>query len=322
MTIYFPFVYKPDSGGDYVNLDHIETLNRLGVSAKVLYCGADKSYLKDFSPDVPLVINGEVDILPDDIIVTSEGHRFIYNAFNTGAPRVIMHNQNPFTTRYGFDSSRHINAHSLERIIVPSGYTGRKLEEMGVKKPTHIIYPYVPDYFQPAEKSKKPIKIAYSARKRRAEPPILLFYFRSVFNLPDHVEFINLEGIDRKSVAKYLSECAIFASFAEREAMGLMALEAMASGCHVVGYSGYTDLEKHEIINDSNGDWVGEGEYLKFAQKLCDAIDLFLSGAPNPKVEAGLKLVNSRFRKPHFEQDLKAAYEQILGQKLPLENKE
>lgn len=98
-----------------------------------------------------------------------------------------------------------------------------------------------------------------------------------------------------------------------------MILEAMASGCHIVGYSGYTDLDKHEIINDDYGDWVGEGEYLQFAQKLCNAIELFLArkeGEPNPKIEAGLKLVNSRFRQPYFERNVKDVYQHILGRTL------
>lgn len=317
MTIYFSFVYKPYTGGDYVNLDHIRTLNNLGVDAKVLFCSEDLSQISDFERDIPLVSISSIQINPDDIIITSEGHRFIYEAFNTGAPRVIMHCQNPFTTRYGFDSSHHLNAHCLERIIVPSEYTARKLREIGINKQTNVIYPYIPDYFQPAEKSKQPIKIAYSGRKRGAEPPILLFYFRSIFKLPNPVEFINMQNVERHLVAKCLSECAIFASFAEREAMGLMVLEAMASGCHIVGYSGYTDLEKHEIINDDYGDWVGEGEYLQFAQKLCDAVELFLSGEVDHKVEAGLHLVNTRFRKTHFEQNLKVVYEQILDKALP-----
>lgn len=33
-----------------------------------------------------------------------------------------------------------------------------------------------------------------------------------------------------------------------------MALEAMASGCHVVGFSGHSDTIDNFVFNDENGD--------------------------------------------------------------------
>lgn len=117
MTIYFPFGYKPVSGGDYVNLDHIRTLNRLGIEAKVLFCGEDRSYIQDFEEDIPLIDYDFARLNDNDIIITSECHRPIYKKYHTGSPRVIMHNQNPFLTYYGFTSSRQINEQVLSGLL-------------------------------------------------------------------------------------------------------------------------------------------------------------------------------------------------------------
>ncbi|WP_418146104.1 glycosyltransferase [Actinobacillus pleuropneumoniae] len=315
LNVYFCFVNRPCTGGDFVNLDHVRTLRKLGINASILLAGNQSEEIVNSFGSLPVVIlNEEIEFSSQDIFIVPEVMQVLYDLASkmTVFPRMIMHNQNPFYTGYGFLSAQHINEHRLERIIVPSSYTKYKLQEIGVTKPIDIIHPYIPDYFKPAEKQREVIQIAFSRRKRSAEFDIFKFYFLSLYSHKHSVNFVNIQGLIREEVAKVMSEAAIFISFAERESLGLMTLEAMASGCHVIGFSGYTDIYNNEVIDDSVGDWIGEGEYTLFAQKVCQAIDDFVNEKMNPKIENGLRLVEQRFRIRHFEQGVKRVYGNIF----------
>ena len=316
LNVYFCFVNRPCTGGDLVNLDHIRALRKFGVNAGILLIRNQSDEIIESFGTLPVVLlNENIEFYPQDIFIVPEVMQELYDLANqtTVFPRMIMHNQNPFYTGYGFLSASHINEHRLERIIVPSVYTKYKLRDIGVTKPIDVIHPYIPDYFKPAEKQREVIQIAFSRRKRADEFDIFRFYFLSLYSHRYSVNFVNIQGLTREEVAKVMSESAIFISFAERESLGLMALEAMASGCHVVGFSGYTDMYNNEIIDDTVGDWVGEGEYKLFAQKVCQAIEDFANAKENPKIENGLRLIEERFRAHHFEQDIKRVYSNILG---------
>ncbi|VTR57204.1 glycosyltransferase [Actinobacillus pleuropneumoniae] len=76
-------------------------------------------------------------------------------------PRMIMHNQNPFYTGYGFLSAQHINEHRLERIIVPSSYTKYKLQEIGVTKPIDIIHLISPIILNLRKSNEKSFKLHF-----------------------------------------------------------------------------------------------------------------------------------------------------------------
>jgi glycosyltransferase involved in cell wall biosynthesis len=106
-----------------------------------------------------------------------------------------------------------------------------------------------------------------------------------------------------------MAQSAVYAAFPRLEGLGLMSLEAMASGCHVVGYVGNGGVE---YATDDNGMWVEEGDHNAFAAKLKEACDLVLSKAPNRYVENGIATAR-RYSQEAFDQQLKDAYMQIMG---------
>lgn len=306
ITFYFPFGHPPTFGGDFVNLEHIRALNKHGFSAKVLLMkNQTPQIIEAFPKDIPVILfESGMSLNAHDIFVLSEGIRVMYNKLSqTNAFHVVVHNQNPFYTHIGMDSAHDINRYRITKII----------------KPMAVISPYIPEYFKPAEKSNEEIRIAYSRRKREEESKILLFYLRSLYRGKKALHIRNLTNYKREEVAEEMSKAHIYASFAERESLGLMALEAMASGCHVVGFSGFTDFENQDVFNEENGDWVKEGEYKKFAEKLIEAIEQIENNTPSPKIENGLALVNSRFRQDRFEQEVVRVYQDILDNLPPLE---
>lgn len=261
-------------------------------------------------PDIP-VVKFEPDFVfnSQDLFISDEWCRFVFDgSIHFPKENIILHNQLPSVTYYVFDSIHQLNAHPFKYILAPSDYAKNMLLEMGVNKSTHTIYPAIPEYFYPQEKSKERIKLAFSSRKRGNDFNTLAFYIRSMYKGNKSLLIVNLDNMSRENVAKEMRDTAIYLSMAKQESLGLMALEAMACGCHVVGFTGYPDNAHQDLLNNENGDWVNEGDYYTFAKKVCEAIDLFQSGETNPKVQNGLRLIENQFRQEHFEEALLRFY--------------
>lgn len=56
-------------------------------------------------------------------------------------------------------------------------------------------------------------------------------------------EVVRIDGRSEIDVAAALRSCPVFLSFSEREGLGLPPLEALASGCQVVGFDGFAGRE-------------------------------------------------------------------------------
>lgn len=320
-TIYYLFINLPCTGGDYVNIEHIKLLNQIGIPAKVLFFNQFFEHTSKHPEMVnefgcPAVLfDDNFTFNEQDIFIAGEVQGFFFNLHElNGIPlkNVIMHNQNPFLSHHGFNSSIGINQHFLKTIIVPSHYAKYKLEEMGVKKDFKVVYPYIPAYFKPAKKQRDPIKIVFSARKRQEEVNIMLFYLNSLYKSKHRIQLVNLEGLSREQVAEEMSDSAIFMSFAERESCGLMLLEAMASSCHVIGFSGYPSIIESHLLDDKYGDFINDMEYRKFAEKVIEAIDLFASNEISPKVQAAQEFIEKQFRYSHFKESFQLVAKELF----------
>jgi hypothetical protein len=304
-TIYYGFSDVPRTGGDYVSVDHVAGLNRLGFNAKAFYGAPDGGYQKY---TVPVARLGTA-FQPDDIMVLGENHNF--EQLRAIPCLKVMHNQNPYMTFFGVASVAALNAYPLAHILVPSDFCAAKLREMGVAKAIHRIRLALPGTFASAGKK---LRIAYSPAKRGIEAGFLPFYFGGVAPEYAHVPWVKLQGLSREACAAILADSAIYAALPLLESLGLMSLEAMASGCDVVGYTGHGGAE---YANAENGDWIDDGDHADFAAKLRQACRLFESGAANPKIVAA-RVTAARFNQGNFEAELASAWQNILGDKAGL----
>jgi len=98
--------------------------------------------------------------------------------------------------------------------------------------------------FKPARKEQI---IAFMPRKRRDEVTSIVQALRRKRDLQTWT-FQAIEGKTERETADILSRAAIFISSSNREGFGLPPAEAMASGCHVVGFTG--DGGKEYMSND------------------------------------------------------------------------
>ncbi len=304
-TIYYGFAQPPATGGDFVSLDHIRALNRMGYDAKAYYGAFDDGHAKF---DVPVVRPG-IAFRSDDVLVIGEVHSFEAARVIPGIK--VMHNQGPYLLQFGIEGIAALNAYPLTHILVPSDFAAGKLVEMGVKKAIHRVHPALPSYFAPKSKKRQ---IAYSPNKRALEASFLPVYFRGVAPQYADVPWVKLQGLTREAAAAVMAESAVYATLPFLEGLGLMSLEAMASGCHVVGYTGNGGTE---YATPENGDWIAENDHRDFAAKLCAALALFDSGAQSPKIEPG-RVTAAGFNQLNFEAELLSAWKNILGDKAGL----
>jgi hypothetical protein len=304
-TIYFGFSLPPVTGGDFVSLDHIAGLIRMGFDARVFYGAADNGYTQF---NLPVARVGTA-FQPDDIMVLGENHSF---AAARAIPAVkVMHNQNPYLTFYGIESVAELNAYPLAHVLVSSGFGAAKLVEMGVSKVIHRVRPALPEYFAPGAKT---LQIAYAPSKREMEASFLKGYFRALAPEYAQVPWVVLSGLSRSACAEAMAGAAVYAALPLLESLGLMSLEAMASGCHVVGYTGHGGAE---YASAENGDWIADGDHADFAAKLRAACRLHEVGAANSKIAAG-RATAAQYNLSNFEAELSVAWLAILGDKAGL----
>jgi hypothetical protein len=301
-TVYFPFFVPPATGGDFIAIDHITTLNRLGFAAKALYLRNDRGYLQFSVP----VVSGDVRLNEHDIVVIGEIHKHLFDRIRPMNCIKVLHNQNPFYTFMGFDSVPQLNEYPLAYVLTTSSYTKKLLHGLGVSKPILVVRPFIPAYFSPGEKV---LQIAYTTYKRGFEPSFVIGAFKSRRPELAHIPWVELRNMTRPECARIMAQSAIYAAFPLLEGLGLMNLEAMASGCQIVGYTGSGGIE---YATHENGVWIEEGDHEAFVLGLKEACELFSAKARNPYIENGISTAR-RYSQEAFEQQVRDAYLQIMG---------
>lgn len=301
-TIYFPFFVPPITGGDFITVEHIAGLNRMGFDARALYLNSDLGYLQF---DVPIV-QAPITFQGSDIIVIGEIHKKLFDQLRGANGRKVLHNQAPYYTFAGFDSIKQLNDYPLECVITSSDFAKSILLNMGVTRPIYRIRPFIPSFFVPG---KKTLQIAFSPDKRPQESWFLRGYFQAKYSDLAHIPWIPLTRLSRAACAQILAQSAVYAAFPLLEGLGLMNLEAMAAGCLVVGYTGHGGSE---YATKDNGIWIEDGNHEEFARKLGHACELVQSAPLNGYVENALATAHN-YSLENFEKQLKEAYLAIMG---------
>lgn len=282
--IYYFGYPTPTTGGDFVNIDHVLALNKLGFSAKIIYDGNHPMSSK--LPENSLPIQS-INFQEDDYFVIPENDYQLLEFAHSLKSKLVIHNQNNYYFFNAVNSVLGLEDKRFDTIICPSDISAKMLVDAGYRGEVAVIKPYLPSYFSPQEKK---LNIAFSPRKLPIQSRALLTTFRSMFPNYLDVQWVAIENMDRENVAKLLSESAIYASFSNLESLGLSTLEAMKCGCIVVGDHGGGGSE---YANKENGFWVRADELIPYSRKISDAIELFKKfGAENAISTAAIKSAN------------------------------
>lgn len=126
------------------------------------------------------------------------------------------------------------------------------------------VVPYAVDgaVFRPAAKR---LAIAYVPRKLPFEAEFIKTAFQRKFPAWRGVPWLAIDGMTEARTAEILSEAAVFLALGHRDSFGLPAIEAMASGCAVVGFHGTGGLE---FATADNGQWFHSDQLLECVEAL------------------------------------------------------
>lgn len=164
----------------------------------------------------------------------------------------------------------------------------------------------IEDYFVPRVKEKR---IALMPRRRREDLIGAVQLVRRSGRLGDW-QVVLIDGMTQEEVAAELGRAAIFLFGAEREGLGLPGAEAMAAGCHVIGFTG--DGAK-EYLREDTGTVVLDSDVVGMCEATLASMALFEEdrAAWQARVERGRALVRSRYGAVQVRAGLHAAFEEI-----------
>lgn len=166
--------------------------------------------------------------------------------------------------------------------------------------PNLSLFPYR------AEKAKV---VSYMPRKRRVEARIIHAALERRGKLNGY-RLQPVDGMTQERVAEILGESRIFISLLHEEALGFPAMEAMAAGCIVVGYTGFGT---REYFTDKTGIVTEEGDTAGLVEAVEAAIAEYEADpARLDRVRAeGARVVRSTYDEALFREELRRAWRML-----------
>jgi glycosyltransferase involved in cell wall biosynthesis len=306
-AIYYCTRRGANSGGEAVNEDHVLALRAMGYRAYLFYI--EDTPIGHFASRAPVLRAGKSMVFaPKDVLVVPEPWRFHIDGFASMDVKKIMHCQNPYYLFNGVDDVSQIAKKGISAVITCSDYTSGLMQRAGYEGALQTIQPALSGLFKNTREKK--LQIAYMPRKREFETSFVKGLFKSIYPELREIPWVPIHNMSLEDCARTLDESAIFAAFSYIEGLGLPPLEAMASGCVVVGFNG---LGGSDYSTPHNGFWINEGDHFGFAHALAEG----LRAATNPSWHATLlqqgAATAARYSNEQFTSDLGRFWESYLG---------
>jgi hypothetical protein len=295
---------KP-AGGIRVQYRAVDSLNEAGIPAAIVHRRAGFA-CSWFAHETRIVPAADVVVGRRDVIVVPE----VYGPSIADLPdgvRQVIFNQNAYLTLDSLSAglaatAPYLDNADLAAVVVVSQDSAEVLAHAFPGAPIRRLHlgldPTV--HHPPAQPA--PCRIAYMPRRRADEAAqvIRLLGLRGVL---DRWELVAIDGCTETEVADHLRSSRIFLSFSEREGFGLPPCEALACGCLVVGFDGFSGREFFrppfaESIED--GDVVG---FARAAERLTRRIEEDPE-ATAASAAAGSHFVRRCYSRPTEKQDL------------------
>jgi hypothetical protein len=291
---------------------HVDVLRVHGYAAAVLH-HRPGFRCRWFANDTPVAAFSEAVIGPDDYLVVPEIYAAALADFAPGIPKVIF-NQNAYLTFRGWPAGgvadicpyRHRDVVAVFAVSEDNAdYLRFAFPGLAVRR----LHYGIDALFAP--KWPKRRLVAYMPRKNGEDAAQVLNILRGRGAL-EGWELAAIDGVDEMRVAGVLAEAAVFLSFGHPEGCPLPPLEAMASGCAVVGYHGRGGREYF----DEACSWPIEmGDIVGFARAAEDVLQHGLQ-EPGWLTEIGRRaatLVREHYSPEREQRDIVGAWEAILA---------
>ena len=263
-------------GGHKVTFRHIEVLRGGGYDARAMLPGGGV-VPGWFEHSIPSV--GDDDVERDDIVVVAEGNRSNLIRHAGSDNKKVVFCQNHFiAAAHGLSQ---LPAEILARYddyMACSDTVARWLHRFVPHRSIEVVSAFADERrFRPGTKSNV---IALMPSKRELEWLAILGQIKRLHR-GSAWRVVTIAGKTEAEVASILAEAAIFVSLNRLEGLGMSTLEAMASGCFVVGFKG---IGGAEYATAKNGFWVDDDDCEACADALLRAMALCSEG--RSRVEA------------------------------------
>jgi Glycosyl transferases group 1 len=288
---------------------HVETLATHGFEAYV------RPYRDDAGPPwfdqaAPSMLRGSYHPRQDDVLVLPEDNRGLIERSLKSTVRKVVFCQNHYYASLGIGTYRTLADVGINAAVAASGTILHFLRERFPETAAALVpYPIDEMLFQPRLKR---VQVCYAPRKRPIEAAYIIDRLRSLHPDLNDIPFVEISEMHERQVAEVMGESAVFLSLNRLEGLGLMPLEAMASGCVVVGFTG---VGGREYATSANGFWTENEDCCQCVNDLASLLRLVTAGNPilTSMVEAGYRTAGAYSREPFLKHLLEFWHAFISG---------
>ena len=264
---YFCYENKRPTGGNKICYRHVELLNRLGVEAAILHPHSSFRY-PQLTHQPPIVGLDTVRLTADDVLVLPED---LGPAHLKLAPRLrrIVFNQgaNNMFKKYSLMDDQPL-VHQLRSVVGCFAVSDQNARYLRFAFPNlqveRLILSLNLDLFDGGDCSQKQREICFITNKNHQDVIQVVNLLR-MRGLCKSWRFTPIHGMSEQEVAETMRRSALFLSFGHPEGLCLANLEAMASGCKLIGYSG---LGGREYFRDDLTCEVSVGDIHAFVESI------------------------------------------------------
>jgi len=237
MIYYFCPDFPQPSAGTKRLYRHVFHLNRRGYNAVIVHQrrGFELTW---HEYKVPLVwMADRLDIGPDDVLVFPEGMANLMKQTRDFPCKRVVIALNWAYIHRNLPKGETWRDYGIRQAMTPSPVIKVFLEwSMGLE--VTLVENYVDTKRYQYDPAIKRFKVSYMARKDPAGDILHAIFKRKSNPVSAALEWVRLENMDEGEFARHLMESRIFLATSIQEGMPTSMLEAMASGCLVVGFSG------------------------------------------------------------------------------------
>jgi len=306
--VYLSWAAHEIAGGIKMVFRHVEALCGAGFDACV--ATPDAKPPTWFDTAVPVLSLDDL-TRGTDVLVFPENHNGFLRRFASWPNHKVVFCQNQFMVRRGLGGQRDYADFGVRHVICPTelvaAFCRRRCPQQNI-----LLAPYGIDgqLFYP--RRPKGLHIAFAPRKRPAEAAFIRDLFQADNPSWAPIPWVPVDKLSESEVARILGESLLYLSLARFEAFGLLALEALASGCVVAGFTGFGG---RDYATSGNGFWAGEDDCLDAVDQLSRATRLAVEGGDRHRyLVDNAQRTAAFYSYDHFVRQLSECWRDILGE--------
>jgi hypothetical protein len=302
--------YDVPSGGIRVIYRFVDILNSAGISSSIVH--RSRRFRCTWFENETVVLGAkDVRLQKGDLLVIPEWYRQLIPLLSDGVAHIVL-NQNAYETftEVPYERGKDAGVIGADTIgIVGTSednlrylrlcFPGERIDAIRLSIDT--------DLFQPEVKTKT---ITYMPRKRLKELNQILHLLEHRHSL-EGWELVPIIRASEIEVAQRLGNAAIFMALSEREGITLPVLEALASGCVVVGFQGGNG---EEYMKPDVGAPIADGDITSFVAALENEMDRWVKQdeAQLEMTRRGVAMVKSQYTRERERADVVKVFGEAL----------